>query len=72
MGSPISPDIVYKLRGVGDPALSPDGSRLAYTQSWVEQGDGMEARSRQSKELIGISALKVMPQYSDSISFEFP
>ena len=46
MSSPILPDIVYKLRGVGDPALSPDGSRLAYTQSWVEQGDGMEARSR--------------------------
>ena len=46
MSSPISPDIVYKLRGVGDPALSPDGSRLAYSQSWIDQGDGMESRSR--------------------------
>ena len=46
MSSPISPDIVYKLWGVGDPALSPDGSRLAYSQSWIDQGDGMESRSR--------------------------
>ena len=46
MSSPISPDLVYKLRNVGDPALSPDGSRLAYSQSWVEQEAGMEIRSR--------------------------
>ena len=46
MSSPISPDIVYKLRGVGDPALSPDGTRLAYTQSWIDQSDGFESRSR--------------------------
>ena len=46
MGGPISPDIVDKLRCVGDPALFPYGSRLAYTQSLVEQGDGMESRSR--------------------------
>ena len=46
MSSPISPDIVYKLRGVGDPALSPDGTRLAYTQSWIDQSDGIESRSR--------------------------
>ena len=46
MLSPISPDIVYKLQGVGDPALSPDGTQLAYSQSWIDQGDGMESRSR--------------------------
>ena len=46
MSSPISPDIVYKLRGVGDPALSPDGTRLAYAQSWIDQSDGFESRSR--------------------------
>ncbi|MED5568976.1 MAG: hypothetical protein VYE19_04865 [Chloroflexota bacterium] len=39
MSSPISPDIVYKLRGVGDPALSPDGTRFAYAQSWIDQSD---------------------------------
>ena len=46
MSNPISPDIVYKLRSVGDPALSPDGTRLAYTQSWIDQSDGIESRSR--------------------------
>ena len=46
MSSHISPDMVYKLRAVGDPELSPDGSRLAYTQSWIDQGDGIESRSR--------------------------
>ena len=46
MNSPISPDIVYKLRGVGDPSLSPDGTRLAYFQSWIERGDEVESRSR--------------------------
>ena len=46
MSSPISQDIIYKLRGVGDPALSPDGTRLAYAQSWIDQSDGFERRSR--------------------------
>ena len=46
MSSPITPDIVYKLGSVGDPALSPDGTRLAYSQSWIEQGDVIESRSR--------------------------
>ena len=45
MGSPIAPDVIYKLKGVGDPALSPDGSRLAYTLSWVD-AEKMEGRSR--------------------------
>ena len=45
MGSPIAPDVIYKLKNVGDPALSPDGSRLAYTLSWVD-ADKMEGRSR--------------------------
>jgi len=42
MASPILPDMVYRLKGVGDPSLSPDGSRLAYTLSWV---DGKKAES---------------------------
>ena len=45
MTSPISPDIIYRLKNVGDPALSPDGERLAYTLSWVDR-DEMEGRSR--------------------------
>ena len=45
MGSPIAPDVIYKLKNVGDPELSPDGSRLAYTLSWVD-ADKMEGRSR--------------------------
>ena len=45
MSSPISPDLVYKLRAVADPALSPDGERLAYTRSWVDEKE-LESRSR--------------------------
>ena len=45
MPNPIGPDVVYKLKSVGDPALSPDGLRLAYTLSWVD-AEKMEGRSR--------------------------
>ena len=45
MGRPISPDLVYHLRTVADPCLSPDGSRLAYTLAWVDQ-DRMDSCSR--------------------------
>ena len=45
MSNHIAPDVVYKLRGVGDPSLSPDGTRLAYTKSWVEE-QSLESRSR--------------------------
>jgi dipeptidyl aminopeptidase/acylaminoacyl peptidase len=45
MGRPISPDVVYQLRTVADPCLSPEGSRLAYTLAWVDQ-DRMESCSR--------------------------
>ncbi|MCH7606899.1 MAG: S9 family peptidase, partial [Chloroflexi bacterium] len=45
MSNPIAPDVVYKLRGVGDPSLSPDGTRLAYSKSWVEE-QSLESRSR--------------------------
>ena len=45
MTNPISPDVIYKLRNVGDPALSPDGGTLAYTLSWVDAQE-MEGRSR--------------------------
>ena len=45
MPGPIQPDVVYRLPSVGDPALSPDGSLLAYTYSWVDQ-EQMEPCSR--------------------------
>ena len=45
MPSPIAPDVVCKLNSVGDPALSPDGSLLAYTLSWVDT-QKLEGRSR--------------------------
>ena len=44
MGSPIAPDLVRHLKNVGDPALSPDGARLAFTYSWVEP-ESLESRS---------------------------
>ena len=45
MPGPIQPDVVYRLPSVGDPALSPDGTLLAYTYSWVDQ-EKMESCSR--------------------------
>ncbi len=45
MGQPISPDLVYHLKTVADPCLSPEGSRLAYTLAWVDQ-DRMDSCSR--------------------------
>src|SRR5918992_3964662 len=45
MGNPILPDVVYHLKSVADPSLAPDGSRLAYTLSWVDQ-EKLESRSR--------------------------
>ncbi len=45
MTTPIGPDVARLLRAVADPALSPDGSRLAYTHSWFGQENG-DARSR--------------------------
>lgn len=45
MNIPIGPDVAWLLRAVADPALSPDGSRLAYAHSWFGQENG-EACSR--------------------------
>lgn len=38
--------VVYGLRGLADPALSPDGRALAYTLSWVERTEGGDAETR--------------------------
>ena len=45
MSQPIMPNLVRQLKSVSDPSLFPDGSRLAYTLSWVD-GDEWKARSR--------------------------
>ena len=44
---PIPADLVYELKAAADPAVSPDGLRLVYAQSWVDgTGATAEARSR--------------------------
>ena len=45
MGSPITPELVYHLKTVSDPCLSPDGSKLAFTYSWVDP-ERLESCSR--------------------------
>ena len=45
MTNPITPDLVYNIKTVGDPALSPDGTLVAYTLGWVDK-DSLESRSR--------------------------
>ena len=45
MTEKITPDLVYKLKSVGDPALSPNGSLVAYTLGWVD-ADSLGSRSR--------------------------
>ena len=45
MTEPIGPDLFRHLKSVGDPTVSPDGSRCAYVLSWVD-GKSLEARSR--------------------------
>ena len=36
----MQPDDVYELTGVGDPRLSPDGSRVAYVVSTTDREAG--------------------------------
>ena len=45
MAKPITPELIYHLKTVSDPALSPSGNLLAYTLSWVDE-DSLEARSK--------------------------
>ena len=45
MPQPITPQLVRQLKTVADPSLSPDGSRLAYTLSWVDHQE-LQTRSR--------------------------
>ena len=52
MASPISPDIAYRLRSVADPSLSPDGSKLAYSQSGFESDSGDSGNYRESRSRV--------------------
>ena len=45
MTAPIGPDHIYQLVSVGDANVSRYGSRLAFTQSWIDM-ESMENRSR--------------------------
>ena len=45
MPSTITPDVIYQLTTVSDPALSPDGLRLAFVRSKIEKST-MENRSQ--------------------------
>ena len=45
MTQPIAPDLVYHIKTTGDPALSPDGTSLAYTLGWVDE-QTLDSRSR--------------------------
>ena len=43
----LAADLVYELRNVSDPAISPDGQRIVYTRSWAERDETPPAtRSR--------------------------
>ena len=46
MINPISPGHVFDLIGVSDPAVSPDGERIAFARSWIEGESGGEAEAR--------------------------
>lgn len=45
MTEPIGPDLFRHLKTVGDPTVSPDGSRCAYVLSWIDQ-ESSEPRAR--------------------------
>lgn len=43
----LAADLVYELKNVSDPAISPDGLRIVYTRSWAERDETPPAaRSR--------------------------
>ena len=41
----LASELVYELKGISDPVISPDGQRLVYALTWVE-GTGSEAENR--------------------------
>ena len=45
MPEPIAPDLIYQIKAVSDPDLSPYGTHLAFTVSWTDK-ESMEDRSQ--------------------------
>ena len=48
----IAGDLVYELKSLSDPTVSPDGTRVVFTQSWVA-GTGETSENRSRLMLIG-------------------
>ena len=56
MSTPITPDSAYELTAVSDPALSPNGGRLAYARSWVEVADDGNPQTRSRLMMIDLDS----------------
>ena len=54
MSSPIGPELAYEIVGVSDPAMSPDGERIAFVRSWIE-GESGKAESRSQIMVVSAS-----------------
>ena len=55
MTSPIGPGHLYDIVGVSDPAISPDGERVAFVRSWVERKSGGKAEP-QSQVMMALAS----------------
>ena len=53
--SPIGPELAYEIVGVSDPAMSPDGERVAFVRSWIEGESGGKGESRSQIMLVSAS-----------------
>ena len=65
----LAADLVYQLKSVADPALSPDGTRIVYAQSWV-QGTGSTAESR-SRLMMADLALRGSSDHRVGTAWEY-
>ncbi len=61
MTEPIGPDLFRHLKTVGDPTVSPDGSRCAYVLSWIDE-KGSEPRARIYHVGLGAPAAAAVPR----------
>ena len=61
MSSPLAPDMVRHLKAVSDPSMSPNGDRVVFTFSWVDE-ESLESRSR--LHLLALNGAKGRPRSS--------
>jgi dipeptidyl aminopeptidase/acylaminoacyl peptidase len=61
----VAADDLYRLRFVGDPQVSPDGSRVAYVVSWVDPAD--HTRYRSKLRVSGVVRLPLMVSLSNHV-----